>query len=160
MSYGAWDRAPEAPGDHRERRPFGEIERRVLREARRGAPVLVAAVVSLLLHGTLVGGAIVWQLLKSPAGEPAPQEVELMDARSMPALPGLPKIDLAPVASDLPKQQMVALPKPAAPEAAPKDSRFLAEDDHRVKEETAAKDVAVAPKTPAQTFHRTGQAQA
>lgn len=170
----AWDKPPAPPSG--ERRPSfgGEPPRKD--KSWQGAGLLIALLASIGLHGVIVVGTVVVNVLEKRNAPPPETVIELVDASQFPrfvppppaaAMSGGPTAavpapvpEVPPDEDTVPKKQLVELAKPDSAQTAPADAKYLAEHNHRVKEETAARETAMAPKVLAPEFRGTGESNA
>lgn len=163
-----WTTRPKVviPVEAKSRRPFLE------RSPSSSDGLLVAAIIlSIALHAMLAGTLVLANVLDKLWGpsKAAPEPVmEILDLAEFPALerqvremakiPGVnaPAIE-APPPPDA-KGQIVDLAKPAQPETAPADAKYLAEHDRSAKEETVARELALTPGITADEFKGLGDA--
>lgn len=166
----AWDRPPTA--DKPQRPAFGGNDRPPRRSG--GVAVLVAILLSMWLHATIFTSVVVWNWMhKVPPHEAPGPEIEMVDLAQNPALKlkldqirKIARIEeargFAPVPTPppdvAPGKQLVELAKPASPQDAPANAKYLAAENHKVAEETVSRDQVMAPKVLADSFKGMGSA--
>lgn len=169
----AWDKSPAPPSG--ERRPSFGGDRPRKTGGWQSAGLIVALVASIGLHGVIVVGTLVVNILEKRAAPPAETVIELVDASQFPKWVPPPSSPAAassasasaaapapeiPPEDVLPTRQLVELAKPDSAQTAPADAKYLAEHDQRAKEETAARETAMSPKVLASEFRGTGDSNA
>ena len=164
----AWDRSPSAEKPNRP--AFGGGNKPPRRSG--GTALIVAILLSMWFHATIFTGVVAWNWMhREPVPAKSGPEVEMVDLSKNPALRlkldeirKIVKLEEArgivpappPPTDSKPGKQLVELAKPARPEDAPKDAKFLSEENHHVAEETVSRDQVMAPKVLADSFKGMG----